>query len=75
MGISIPKTQVIWASPSHYNLVICVRVRVTGDTHITRVLEMAMSKTRGSHIIVTAPLSFCMGKVVGTRLPLIKEVS
>ena len=72
MGISIPKTQVILASPSHYNLVICVRVRVTGDTHITRVLEMAMSKTRGSHIIVTAPLSFCMGKVVGTRLPLRK---
>ena len=72
MGISIPKTQVIWTSPSHYNLVICVRVRVAGDAHITRVLEMAMSKTRGSHIIVTAPLSFCMGKVVGTRLPLRK---
>ena len=72
MGISIPKTQVIWASPSHFSLVICVRVRVKGDAHITRVLEMEMSKTRGSHITVTAPLSFCMGKVVGTRLPLRK---
>ena len=72
MGISIPKTQVIWASPSHFSLVICVRVRVKGDAYITRVLEMGMSKTRGSHITVTAPLSFCMGKVVGTRLPLRK---
>ena len=72
MGISIPKTQVIWASPFHFSLVICVRVRVKGDAHITRVLEMGMSKTRGSHITVTAPLSFCMGKVVGTRLPLRK---
>ena len=70
MGISIPKTQVIRASPSHFSLVICVRVRVKGDAHITRVLEMGMSKTRGPHITVTAPLSFCMGKVVGTRLPL-----
>ena len=72
MGISIPKSQVIWASPSHFSLVICVRVRVTGDAHITRVLEMGMSKTRGSHITVTAPLSFCRGKVMGTRLPLRK---
>ena len=63
---------VIWASPSHFSLVICVRVRVKGDAHITRVLEMGMSKTRRSHITVTAPLSFCMGKVVGTRLPLRK---
>ena len=74
MSISIPKTQVIWASPSHFSLVICVRVRVKGDAHITRVLEMGMSKTRGSHITVTAPLSFCMGKVVGTRLPLRKYI-
>ena len=74
MGISIPKTQVIWASPSHFSLVICVRVRVKGDAHITRVLEMGMSKTRVSHITVTAPLSFCMGKVVGTRLPLRKYI-
>ena len=33
----IPKTLVIWASPSHVTLAIWVRVRVrvTGDAHIT----------------------------------------
>ena len=36
IGIPIPKTIVIWASPSHINLAIWVRVRVTGDAHITR---------------------------------------
>jgi len=30
-------------------------VRVTGDAHIINVLEMAMPKTRGAHITVTAP--------------------
>ena len=65
MGISIPKTQVIWPSPSHFSLVIGVRVRVTGDAHITRVLEMGMSKTRRFHITVTAPFSFCMEKSWG----------
>ena len=34
IGIPIPKTIVIWASPSHINLAIWVRV--TGDAHITR---------------------------------------
>ena len=40
---------VIWASPSHITLAIWVRVRVrvTGDTNITRVLGMGMPKTRG----------------------------
>ena len=38
---------VIWASPSHITLAIWVRVRVTGDAHITRVLGMGMPKTRG----------------------------
>ena len=42
LGISIPKTLVIWASPSHITLAICVRVRVTGDAHITRVVGMGM---------------------------------
>ena len=40
MGIPIPKTLLIWASPSHITLAIWVRVRVTGDAHITRVLGM-----------------------------------
>ena len=49
MGIPIPKTLVIWASPSHITLAtwvrvwvrvrvrVRVRIRVTGDAHITRV--------------------------------------
>ena len=43
---------VIWASPSHITLAIWVRVRVrvTGDAHITRVLGMGMPI-----ITVTAP--------------------
>ena len=41
-----PKTLVIWASPSHNNLAIWVRVRVTGDAHITRLFEMGMPKRR-----------------------------
>ena len=45
MGIPIPKTIVIWASPSHSTLV--VRVRVTGDAHIIRVLGKGMLKTQG----------------------------
>ena len=42
IGIPIPKTIVIWASPSHINLAIWVRVRVTGDAHITRVSGVGM---------------------------------
>ena len=40
LGFPIPKTLVIWVSPSHITLAIGVRVkvRVTGDAHITRVL-------------------------------------
>ena len=45
LGIPIPKTLVISASPSHITLAICVRFRVTGDAHITRVLGMGMPKT------------------------------
>ena len=40
MGIPISKTLVIWAPPSHITLAI--RVRITGDAHITRVLGMGM---------------------------------
>ena len=48
LGIPIPKTLVILASPSHIALAIwvMVRVRVTGDAHIIRVLGMGMSETR-----------------------------
>ena len=45
LGFSIPKTLVIWASPSHITLAIWVRV--TGDANITRCLGMGMPKTRG----------------------------
>ena len=34
LGIPIPKTLVIWTSPSHITLAIWVTVRVTGDAHI-----------------------------------------
>ena len=44
LGILIPKTLVMWASPSLITLAIWVRV--TGDAHITRVLGMVMPKTR-----------------------------
>ena len=53
MGIPIPKTLVIWASPSHITLAIWVRVRVTGDAHITRGLGMGMAKTIDAHVTVT----------------------
>ena len=46
MGIPIPQTLVIWASPSHITLAIWVWVGVTGDAHITRVRGMGMPKTR-----------------------------
>ena len=45
LGIPIPKTLVvIWTSPSHITSAIWVRVRVrvTWDAHITRVLGMGM---------------------------------
>ena len=42
MGIRIPKTLGIWASPSQITLGVWVgvRVRVTRDAHITRLLGM-----------------------------------
>ena len=45
---------VIWASLSNITFTIWVRVRVTGDAHIPRVLGMGMPKTRDAHITVTA---------------------
>ena len=47
LGIPIPKTLVIWESPSHITLAIWVKVRarVTGNAHITRGLGMGMPKT------------------------------
>ena len=44
MGIPIPKPQVKWTFPSLITLAIWVRVRVkiTGDAHITGVLRMGM---------------------------------
>ena len=49
MGIPIPKPLVKWTFPSLITLAIWVRVRVkvTGDAHITGVLRMGMPKTRG----------------------------
>ena len=50
MAILIPKTLAIWAFPFHITLAILIRVkvRVTGDANITRVLGMRMPITRGS---------------------------
>ena len=48
LGIPIPKTIVIRAFPSRITLAIWVRVGVTGDTHITRLLGMGTPKPQGS---------------------------
>ena len=45
VGIPIPKTLVIWASP--VTLTIIAKIRWGGDAHITRLLAMWMPKTRG----------------------------
>ena len=41
LGFPIPKPLLIWVSPSHITLAIWVgvKVRVTGDAHVTRVLR------------------------------------
>ena len=44
----------IRASPSHITLAIWVRVRVTGDAHITRVWEWECPKRKDAHITVIA---------------------
>ena len=50
----------IWASPSHITLAIwvSVRVRVTGDAHITRVFGMGMpivTVTAPSYLLLEKP--------------------
>ena len=66
-GIPIPKTLVIWASPSHISLTIWARVRVTGDAHITRVWRMGCPKRRDTHITVTPVLSVHIACVAGAK--------
>ena len=47
MGIPIPETIVIWASPSHISLAIWVRVKATGDApHMDALLGKACTKYR-----------------------------
>ena len=55
---------VIWASPSHITLAIWVRVRVTRDAHITRVLGMGIPITLWQWV----PLPFSKEKALGARL-------
>jgi len=69
MGIPIPKTLVIWASPSHINLAIWVRVRVRGDAHITRFLGIGMPRTWGCPYHCDSG----KGKDLGKRLVRAKE--
>ena len=47
LGIPIPKTLVIWASPVTLTLTQIAKVIWEVDAHITRVLGMGMPKTRG----------------------------
>ena len=46
LGIQIPKTLVIWASPVTLTLTQIAKVIWEGDADITRVLGMGMPKTR-----------------------------
>ena len=48
LGIPIPKTLGIWASPSFINLAIWLKVRVTGDPHITRVFGNGDAQNAGT---------------------------
>ena len=45
LGIPIPKTLMIWASPLTLTLTQNAKVILEGDAHITRVLGMGMPKT------------------------------
>ena len=58
MGIPIPKTQVIWASPFHITLPIWagVRVRVTEDAQKNKVWKWGWPKGGDDHITVTPVL-------------------
>ena len=48
LGVPIPKTLLIWASPGNLTRTITQIVRVIweGDAHVTRVLGMEMAKTQ-----------------------------
>ena len=48
LGISILKTLEIWASPSFIYLAIWLKVRVTGDVHITRGFGNGDAQTAGT---------------------------
>ena len=50
LGISILKALEIWASPSFINLAIWLKVRVTGDVHITRGFGNGDAQTAGTPI-------------------------
>ena len=59
----------IWASPSLITLTNWVRVRVTGDANITRVLGMGMPKTRRCpHYFGSATLESCSQRLLGSLL-------
>ena len=66
MGTPVPQTLVISASLSHITLVIWVgvRVRVSGDVHITRVLVMGMpiyhSNTGSPTIHINRSIRLCL---------------
>ena len=62
-----PQTLVIWASPSQITLAIWVRVRVTGDAHITRVRGMGCPKCGDASITVTPVLSVRIACVAGAK--------
>ena len=61
-----PKTLVIWASSSNNTLAVWVRVRVTGDAHITRLLGMGCPN-RGDAWVSVTEASLCHKGVVESR--------
>ena len=63
MGIPIPKTPVIWASPVILTLILTQK---EGDAYITRVLGMGMPKTRGCPYHCNTKLQKLYNKGMGT---------
>ena len=66
LGIPILQTLVIWASSSNNTLAVWVRVRVTGDAHITRLLGMGCPN-RGDAWVSVTEASLCHKGVVESR--------
>ena len=65
MGIPIPKTLVIWASPFHITLAIWIRARVTGDAYITGVLGRGCPcycNSGSDHTLTPTPLLLCLNR-------------